>query len=209
MAQRNWIYVGDDGKKYNVGIFHGQKTGHVLIHCNLKVLMIDFSVLDSKSYSFFLGEELCGIKLNRTGDRFSYDFDIDEEVDTPINRRRKATARKHWYQSIAFFGAMGICATFFSVLFLNMKPAEPSYFYAAGLPKQEFVDGIATVSEVSTSKSIFINYEFKANANLYRSRLKLDEEKLKNWLPLNPGDQFLVRYNKYDPSNNEIYVFST
>ena len=208
MAQRNWIYVGDDGKKYNVGIFHGQKTGHVLIHCNLKILMIDFSVIDSKSYSFFLGEELCGIKLNRAGDKFFYDFDIDEEVDTPINRRRKATARRHWYQSIAFFGVMGICATIFSALFLNMKPAEPNHFYTtAGTFKHEIAEGIATVKEISSSKFTNIHYEFHANANLYRSDFNLEDENFKFWLPLNPGDQFKVKYNKYDPSENEIYLY--
>lgn len=92
MAQHTWNITGPQGKSYNLGLFHGETTGHVVVHCNNSIVVIDFNVSESKTYSLFLDEELCEVTIDHTGGAsFSYDCKINHEVETPLNQQRKKT----------------------------------------------------------------------------------------------------------------------
>ncbi len=78
LGQAKWIFVDDHGKKNHVGLYHGTKTGHVLIYCNARVMIIDFNIRQSKTYSFFIEDELCEIKMRRDKDAFEYFFEINK-----------------------------------------------------------------------------------------------------------------------------------
>ena len=58
MAQHSWIYKNKVGIDYEVSMYHGDKSGHVLIYSNQAIIKIDFSVKTAKNFSFILGEEL-------------------------------------------------------------------------------------------------------------------------------------------------------
>jgi len=58
MAQHSWIYKNKGGIDYEVSMYHGDKSGHVLIYSNQAIISIDFSVKTDKTFSFLLGEEL-------------------------------------------------------------------------------------------------------------------------------------------------------
>lgn len=103
MSQMRWTYVDDFGRRYHVGLFHG-RTGHLLIYCNARILVIDFNVLNSKKYTFFLNHELCDIHVERQDNRFAYGFEIDRKTSTPWNERRKAFERTNLYRSLLFTG---------------------------------------------------------------------------------------------------------
>ena len=103
MAQYTWTYLGGCGKKFNVSLFHGKRTGHVLLMLNGQILQIDFGVRDSKTYSFFIEDEFCEVHLERKGDEMYYFFEINKKVDTPRNRDRKKLNRKYLGQTLAFF----------------------------------------------------------------------------------------------------------
>jgi hypothetical protein len=90
MAESYWRFNNDLGQPYLIGLFHGDKDGHLVVHCNSKIVLIDFNVHDSKDYSFFIEEELCEIKLERQEVGFGYSCQINFEVDTPKNRWRKS-----------------------------------------------------------------------------------------------------------------------
>ena len=91
----NWVYLDNRGGRHRVGLYHGDQSGHVMIHCNLRVVQIDFSVKETKMYSFFIEDELCEVTLERQPDgRFGYDFQVNKQVDTPRNRERKADNRR-------------------------------------------------------------------------------------------------------------------
>jgi hypothetical protein len=95
LSQYNWILLDDFGNRFKVGIYHGEKSGHVLIHCNKKVMIIDFNVLGNKTYSFFLGYEFCELKVIKGGGgSYHYDLSINEKVDTVLNKKRKKIRRK-------------------------------------------------------------------------------------------------------------------
>jgi len=53
----NWTYLADAGKKHHVGLMHGAKSGHLLVYCDSKILLIDFNVLEDKTYTFFIDVE--------------------------------------------------------------------------------------------------------------------------------------------------------
>jgi hypothetical protein len=94
MSQMRWIYVDDYLRKYHVGLYHGMQSGHVMIHCNGHVVVVDFHVLDTKKYTFYINDELFDIHLERTNDRFGYSLEIDERTETPrniIRRKRNRT----------------------------------------------------------------------------------------------------------------------
>ena len=105
MAQMNWVYLDNRGGRHRVGLYHGDQSGHVMLHCNMRVVQIDFSVKETKMYSFFIEDELCEVMLERQPDgRFGYDFQVNKEVDTPRNRERKADNQRDNRQ-VAWFVA--------------------------------------------------------------------------------------------------------
>lgn len=94
MSQLNWTVLDDFGRKYDVGLYHGDASGHLMVYCNTDVLIIDFNVLKDKKYSFYLGEELCELNVNKEKGRFSYGLIKNNIVNTPLNRRRKEIEKK-------------------------------------------------------------------------------------------------------------------
>jgi hypothetical protein len=95
MAQLGWVYLDPHGGRHRIGLYHGEKTGHLLIHCNMRVIQVDFSVKESKSYSFFIEDELCELKVHKENGFYSYEFTTNRKVDTPLNRQRKALNRQN------------------------------------------------------------------------------------------------------------------
>ncbi len=77
-----------------MGLYHGTQSGHLLVYCNSKVVLIDFKVRESKTYSMFLDDELLELKLDRRKDKFFYSFQINKEADTPRNRQRIENERR-------------------------------------------------------------------------------------------------------------------
>ena len=105
MAQIGWVYLDNRGGQHRVGLYHGDRSGHVMIHCNLKVVQIDFSVKETRTYSFFIEDELCEVVLEKQPDgRFGYAFEVNKNVDTPRNRERKADERRNT-RYLVWFGA--------------------------------------------------------------------------------------------------------
>ena len=93
MAQINWVLLDYQDRPHRVGLYHGDQSGHVLIHCEMRVIKIDFSVLESKTYTFFLEEELCELRIFKEKQGFSYELVINKKSDTPLNRARKQAQR--------------------------------------------------------------------------------------------------------------------
>lgn len=93
MSQMTWTYIGDNGARHRVGLFHGDNTGHLLVYCNARIVVIDFGVRVSKNYSFFINDELCDIAVEEKEGKFSYGFRIDQITDTPRNRGRRKMIR--------------------------------------------------------------------------------------------------------------------
>jgi hypothetical protein len=205
LGQFNWTYLGDHGKKFNIGLYHGPRSGHLLIHCNTKIVQVDFGVRESTTYSFFLDEELCEIELERKGDQFFYRFNINKDIDTPRNRARKKAERKHWNQSLLFFGALIACALAFALWFTSRK------FNHADSQKTELLaaSGQETVGKVfldiSSTGELKMQYSFVAHGRSIESDWQALTSRLSpGGMPITSGDEFVVRFAQNRPYVNEI-----
>jgi hypothetical protein len=123
MAESLWRFTNELGQPYLIGLFHGDKDGHLVVHCNSRVVLIDFNVQQSKAYSFFIEEELCELKLDRQDAGFTYSCRINVDADTPKNRWRKSAeqtekifTRRAWW----IFGSIFVFLIVLSILLRNV-----------------------------------------------------------------------------------------
>jgi hypothetical protein len=187
-----------------VGLFHGNRTGHLLVHCNSRIVIIDFHVLQSKMYSFFIDDELCEIKLERKDDRFYYDFNINKEVDTPKNRERRATEKMHLRKALALLGILALFVTivFFGLRYRNNQFATRHHNHLmAGAQTGEAIAKISLPDEAAPEK---VDYNFVADGRIYRGTTDLNQSAPAIEMPLRNGDEFVVRYALSRPEVHEI-----
>lgn len=109
MPQFSWSITGNRGNVYRLGLFHGDDTRHVVVHCNDQVVAIDFDVQESKTYTVFLDQELCEVSINHTGGaEFDYDCQINREAKTPLNLKRQlAKAEEERLDRFRVYGLVG------------------------------------------------------------------------------------------------------
>jgi hypothetical protein len=204
LPQFNWTYPGDDKKLYHVGLFHGKRTGHVLVHCNARIMLIDFGVLDSKTYTFFINDELFELKLDRKGDRFFYTLEIDNRADTPKNRARKKVERRYWLQTLLVILGLAAIVTVSIFLFKGNKSNSTDWLAgerAAAYSKVRF--------EPDPTQST-IQYHFIVESWPYQGKKTVSAQN--GWLlddnsmPLMPGDEFKVEYSPDQPELNQILL---
>ena len=106
MGQIQWIYVDDYGRRHKVGLYHGDRSGHLMIHCNSRVIVIDFNVFSDKKYSFLINDDLWDVHVERKKNRFAYAFEIDKSADTPGNRRRRARNKRQLVMSLVVMAVL-------------------------------------------------------------------------------------------------------
>lgn len=114
-----WTYVDDYGKSHKVGLFHGDRSGHLLIYCNTRILVIDFNVLQDKKYSFFINDELFDIHIEKQDEAFAYGIEIDKKADTPRNHLRRKRERAHLIRLVVLCLALVAVISFMVYFGLN------------------------------------------------------------------------------------------
>ncbi|MCI5082911.1 MAG: hypothetical protein MRY78_14530 [Saprospiraceae bacterium] len=197
MAQFNWTYLADDGKAHKVGLFHGNKTGHVLIHVNSKIVLIDFSVYESKNYSIFLDDELCEISLERKDGKFWYGMKVDKEVDTPKNRERKKTEKKYWRQTLLFFGSLigFVLLLLFLVSSFNSPASNEEQRDWLALGSEEVVAKVLDIRKIG-DKTILETIFVVGNQPTVSTQAFDQPQPLLNGvgIPILEGDEVYLRY---------------
>lgn len=74
--QRQWSFLDVTGHRYHIGIYHGQDSGHFLMYINNKITIIDFHILQDKSYTLYIGSELFRLNIARIAEGdFRYDME--------------------------------------------------------------------------------------------------------------------------------------
>jgi len=71
-----------------------------MVYCNARIVIIDFSVLSTKNYSFYINDELCDLIVEEKDGKFSYGFKVDQVTDTPRNRGRRKMVRSQVRQTL-------------------------------------------------------------------------------------------------------------
>ena len=207
MPNFHWTFIEEKGKTHRVGLFHGKNTGHVLIHCNGQILKIDFNVFESKTYSFFINEELIELELDKKGDTFYYRFHINKEADTPRNQFRKKKERQHFYQTILFFGGFALLVSL-GVLFFTYLDNKQEDALSMELLDIEGDRTLGFIDLTLSPSDTILEYQYIAEGRLIREKLnKVDLPPnliLANGFPLQNQDEFVVVYKKGQPRFHKI-----
>ena len=74
MSQSLWTYYDPSYGTQTVGVYHGDDSGNLVVFCNNKVVMVDFEVKNTKSYSFYINKCLIELKLKKKEKSFDVDF---------------------------------------------------------------------------------------------------------------------------------------
>ncbi len=209
MNQFNWTYLADNGKKHVVGIYHGAQSGHLLVYCNSKIIMIDFQVLQDSTYSFFIDDQLCELSIERREDKFYYGFNINTTADTPLNRIRKKIEKKHLLQSLGFVAGL-LLLVFGTLIAINywQSTKYDTEKEMATLLKEFGRETDAKILISSEEEEGLISYFFIVNGKGYTIRsentIGTDLIPSDGALPIEKGDEFRVRYLPENPGLCEI-----
>ena len=223
MAQVGWVYLDDFGNRNRIGVYHGDRTGHLLIHCNSRIVQVDFSVKESRSYSFFVEDELCEISVVKEKQGFTYDFQVNKKIDTPRNRLRRADERRN-RKHIALFLAGIVFLVTIAVLGFNRfgRMQQQKFSSAASLTSRltpEYEQRLSGEGKTAVAKMLVIEqdlhrkvfYSFTTEQNRLVSGLFFVPDTgqilLPNGFPLTDQDAFVVRYLPSDPDVNTVDFF--
>ncbi len=199
----NWTYIGDPGKKHHIGLMHGAKSGHLLVYCDAKIILIDFKVLEDKTYTFFIDEQLCEISIELKDGQFYYGFEINKKADTPRNRLRKKIENRHFKQSLIFLAGTILLVSAFTYFMTNRKNRSSQDYHQAIL-NNNGQEGKAKITKVSPSE---ITYFYIVDGHSYSAETKSEDESivvLENGMPLEEGDEFVITYVPNNPNLNKI-----
>lgn len=191
MNQYQWTFLDNKRGRHTLGIAHSATSGHLVVHCDHRVVLIDFGVLEPRTFSFFIEEELCRLQLSGTKeDGFSYDFHIDTETDTEVNRERNERQRSERVRSGLRLGFMmaGVLSIVLGVAYWGYSS------HLARLPFTLRTTGIQAVAEIMQDG----NLEFLAGLDVIRG-MPVGQDKVRlAKLSLKQGTQLPVLFDRQD-----------
>lgn len=205
MNQFTWTYIDNNEERNVIGLAHSPQKGYLMIYCNKKIMIIDFKVWDTRQYSFFVADELMVIDIEKQETNFGYSCTINKEADTPLNRARRVRDRKHWQQALLLFGGLIAVVALSTFLILSFSKRNNKSM-ASALSGQTTTEAIAKVNiDEAHSK---LKYFFVAKGQPYTAEDELKKEEeliiLENGMPLESGDEFVVKYTTHNPNFHQI-----
>ncbi|MCS7037822.1 MAG: hypothetical protein RMJ33_01110 [Saprospiraceae bacterium] len=219
MAQVSWIFLDDFGGRHRVGLYHGDRSGHLLIYCDARIVQVDFSVKETRTYSFFIEDELCEVSIQKEKEGFSYDFRVNKQVNTPRNRQRRAAERRNWW-GVAAVLAVLIAAVSAAVFFLmrwDVQQKQKRWAEAFTFPlstrekkrlDQEGHTSVARLFIAYENQQRVVYYNFTTQeSRLVSGRFWAPDTGLillPNGFPVNDHDAFRVEYLPDDPRVHRV-----
>ncbi|TNE53990.1 MAG: hypothetical protein EP344_14595 [Bacteroidetes bacterium] len=220
MAQVGWVFLDDFGNRNRIGLYHGDRTGHLLLHCDLRIIQVDFAVKESRTYSFFIEDELCEVHVIKEPKGFSYEFEVNKKVDTPRNRLRRKDDRRNLKYIAILVGAMVLVVSslFFGLRWWNQQQIENR------LVGRSMVSGLSPenerllAAEGRTAIARLVLVQEDVQRRVFYGFLTEDKEQvsgrfyvrdtgqviLPNGFPLSDSDAFTVRYLPGQPQIHKV-----
>ncbi len=184
MKQHNWKYQDQKGKNHFIGLMHGVDSGNLIVHCNSKVIVIDFQILFDKTYSFMLNEDLCTISIKKEEDN-TYKYHL--EVENPnkvkaVNGKPKEKPKASFLRSNFFYGIFTL-VFFAGIILLTSYITKNSY------------EVNHTSIYLNQSDSNYIRYTTQTKDGKFLNVISLENKK--EYLntpifPLENGDEFYL-----------------
>lgn len=203
MNQFNWTYLADNGTQHQVTLMHGATSGHLIVYCNTTIVIIDFGILQSSTYSFFIEEELCELTIERKGDQFLYGFEVNQEAETPLNKERKKQEKKHLFQSIFFLGGILLLVSI-SIVGMTYYQNPKNQVKLEEKLESKGKETSARVLLTPKLKDKNTSYVFFVDGQSYSGVKEKESLSSKNGFPPQKGDEFLLRYLPGSPLQNQI-----
>ncbi len=219
MAQVSWIYLDDFGGKHRVGLYHGDRSGHLLIYCDARIVQVDFSVKETRTYSFFIEDELCEVSVYKEAEGFSYDFRINKKVDTPRNRQRRADERRNWWYVAGVLSVLvaAVVAVVFLLLRYDARQKQHHWTNAFVFPLSKQDERRLDAEGLTSVARLFVVYENRRRM-VYYSFLTQENRRitgafevpdtgtvlLPNGFPVHDQDAFAVQYLPAAPNIHRL-----
>jgi hypothetical protein len=199
------LYLGDNGRQYNVGLFHGDRTGHLMVMCNARIVLIDFSVKQAKDYSFFIDDELFELSVEGKPGHYAYNCSINEDADTPRNRIRKKQKKLDFRKTVALIAIFALVLVgVLGFAMVNQKAEPPPQDLETLLHRE----GLETVARVYVQGSgdeqgEIVKYSFVANGHAKNFEREWEGETV-NGFPLQDGDEFKLMFLMDHPRQHRL-----
>lgn len=165
-----------------------------MVYCDLRVILIEFSILQDYTYSFFIEDDLLDLTIKRRNEGFQYGFNVNREVDTPKNQARKVQEKqeRRWMSVslivLAVVALLLFGAWWYNEIYASNENLDRVRYSAWQAPAKVFV-----------STNDIIKYSFIADDKGYEAKMERPEQTL---FPLESGDEFMVRYDFDKPHLN-------
>jgi len=206
--QFNWTYLGDNNKQHHIGLMHGAESGHLMVYFNSNIVLIDFKILESKTYTFFIEDELCELNIERKDDQFLYGFVINKNADTPLNRQRKKIEKRHLLQSIGFIAGLVFIVLGFTYGLKQWNKQNDYQYLTSQISNSNHEVSAKVLFDPQNDKET-ASYFYLVNGKAYKNDCDFSADAdapiiLENGMPLEPGDEFYVKYLGQKPHLSKI-----
>jgi len=192
--------LGQAGRQYKVGIYHGNKSGHLMVYCNSSVVLVDFHVKETKTYSFFIDDEFFELQVEKKDDEFLYGLELNTTVDTPLNKIRKSRDKLHLIK-------VGLLAVAILIGVIGLVWGIPKFRASKSYEEKKVIlseKGVDTTVEVRyDSIAKVMKYFFVGSGKSIYGEVIFENDNTPIF-PLESGETFSVRYAKNAPEIYEI-----
>ena|GEM_PF-558850 len=112
LAQHNWTYYSLSGKPYALDMYHGEDSGHLIFFVNSRVIMIEFTQKDPKTFNFFIENQLIEFSIKRE-DR-AYSYEVTPQNPEGSQEPEKLFTKHFWIPLIMLIIALNLLVIFLS-----------------------------------------------------------------------------------------------
>lgn len=212
MKPLQWIFLSETGKTNKVTLFHSLQTGIFAVFLDHSLLTIQTEIFDTYQYTFFIDDVLCELHFHKNNQDISYSFRRNTEINTPFNIQKRITERNNLIKASIFSAILlflALLSGFGLQSFMNKKSQ-------ASRQIQLTHKGITTPAIIFFDTINFrAYYEFIAGNRVHSfsladkaysraSGLQLIDSSY--FLPIQNGDEFLVRYLPDSPEINRLLL---
>lgn len=160
----------------------------MVLYCNQRIVAVDFSVLESKQYTFFIDDELCEVQLKREGEYFRYYFNLNREVDTDRNREIRKTDRKNWRWTAVIATLIVVLGVLFALWMSNSSKGKHADWLAENMHAANNVKAMVTQPR-APGEPLYLAYMYGGKA--YKHQVESADFEFP--LPLEIGDELLLK----------------